>query len=116
MDQQELVEHVQVLLHCFVAESSFPTLAAKWKLLDCDGNSWDMYSMTNKHNQVTLHRKHWAQFSLHHFLEDGDVCVFDLKEEDALAIVVHIFRVLPISMCDKNSVHAHYKMREINAT
>lgn len=72
--------------------------------------------MKNKRNNVTLHRKHWAQFSLHHFLEDGNVCVFEIKEDDALALVVHIFRVLPISIADKISVHAHYGMHEINTT
>ena len=43
------------------------------------------------------------------------MCIFELTEDDALAIVVHIFRVLPMSMPDKNSVYAHYEMRENNA-
>lgn len=51
------------------------------------------YSMRNKRNNATLHRKHWAQFSLQRFLEDGGVCVMELLEGDALAILVHIFRV-----------------------
>jgi hypothetical protein len=41
----------------------------------------------------------WQQFSLHHLLEEGDTCVFELithKREDNLTFVVHIFRVVEV--------------------
>lgn len=105
------VESVQVLPDSFVAESCFPTVATQWRLRDCAGNSWEMYSMKSRRNEITLHRKFWAPFSVHHLLEDGDVCVFEKSEP--LAIRVHIFRVVPIST-DNISVHAHYDMRELD--
>jgi hypothetical protein len=40
----------------------------------------------------------WQQFSLHHLLEEGDTCVFELitnKTED-LTFMVHIFRVVEV--------------------
>jgi hypothetical protein len=40
----------------------------------------------------------WQQFSVHHLLEEGDTCVFELitnKTED-LTFMVHIFRVVEV--------------------
>jgi hypothetical protein len=42
------------------------------------------------------------------------VCKFELKEDVARAIVVHIFRVVAISTADKsNSGGAHYDVHKI---
>jgi hypothetical protein len=42
----------------------------------------------------------WQQFSVHHLLEEGDTCVFELitnKTED-LTFMVHIFHVVGVAM------------------
>ncbi|KAG0576535.1 hypothetical protein KC19_5G087700 [Ceratodon purpureus] len=106
-----------VLLDHFVAGMSLPPSPTRLKFLDCAGHSWDVYSKRNVYNQFALHRTYWALFSLHHLLEEGDVCVFALKEiEPVRSVLVHIFRVVPVTSTDSTSVHSHYKTHEINAT
>lgn len=105
---------MQVLPESFVGECSFPPGRTFCKLVDGDGNSWKMYSVKNSRSEMTLHRKFWALFSLQHFLEEGNVCVFELTQGETLAIVVHIFRVVAISAVNKSdSVRAHYDVRKI---
>ena len=66
-----------------------------------------------REEQVTLHRKFWALFSLHqYFLEEGDVCVFELKQGEAFAsFVFHIFRVVAILSADRSN--SHYDVRKL---
>jgi len=83
---------VQVLPDSFVAESSCPTVA-----MPPSGDSSTVlemheeiyctvqYSMKRiRCNEITLHRKLWAKFSVHHLLEEGDVRVsnFELEIEE----------------------------------
>lgn len=68
-------------------------------------------------NVFVLNRKHWGIFALHHLLEEGDVCVFELKEELSIrTVLVHIFRVLPVAMAGVSSIHAHYETHEVDTS
>lgn len=45
----------------------------------------------------TLDAQAWMEFSRSHFLEEGDVCVFELFNRVTIRICIHIFRVVGLS-------------------
>lgn len=51
----------------------------------------------------------WEQFSIQHLLEEGDVCVFELKDATSWTLIVHIFRVIDID-CIGVSYRDHYRV------
>ena len=52
-----------------------------------------------------------------YLLEEEDVCVFALKEKElARTVLVHIFRVVPVSSTNSTFVHSHYAPHEIFGT
>ena len=46
-----------------------------------------------------LNSKGWMNFSCNHFLEEGDVCIFELFDRKTFHIRVHISRVVPLTEC-----------------
>lgn len=95
-----------------MSESKLPTSLTQLKLVDSTGKAWEMYTRMNSCGVVAFHRKFWGLFSLEHFLEEGDVCLLQLKSKDALTMSVRIFRVVQLPKVDgKASVRDHYDMR-----
>lgn len=55
-------------------------------------------------------------FSRNHFLEEGDVCVFeDMNTQPAIRIGVYIFRVVELKGPIVLDWERHYKVLETNA-
>lgn len=48
----------------------------------------------NKLQNPRLNAEGWMNFSLNHFLEEGDICVFELFSKSPFRIKVRIFRVV----------------------
>lgn len=79
-------------------------------LEDCTGKTWEVQARENVKFQVQFYRKPWAVFALHHLLEEGDVCVFQLTCEKTRTMLVRIFRVVPIPLLDRLSYRDHYEL------
>ncbi|KAG0630663.1 hypothetical protein M758_1G194800 [Ceratodon purpureus] len=81
----------------FVLDTKFPSARTTLRLVDWNGSkTWEVYSRINTCNEISFYRSHWGVFSLEHFLEEGDVCVFQLVDRDTFTISVRIFRVLQL--------------------
>lgn len=109
----------QELPHAFAAELRLPaSVTTALDFVDMsNGQSWEMQICKNTQNKFALHRRRWAVFSLHHFLEEGDVCVLeviDIHGGTPIQVGVRIFRIQPlIPNSGKNiiTIHDHYDMR-----
>ena len=108
----------QVIPQTFARESSLPTAGTTLTLVDCTGESWEVQShssfLTNSDPVITIHRRDWCVFSVHHFLEEGDVCVFELTDPECFTILVRIFRVVDIPKLpgQRYTVEDHYNIQE----
>lgn len=62
-------------------------------------------------HRLTLLPTDWALFAVQHFLEEGDVCVFETTDGEALTVLVRIFRVVAIpSGLRIEDVRTHYSV------
>ena len=67
----------------------------------------------NDLKNATLNAHGWMNFSRTHFLEEGDVCVFEvLKTHPAFRIGVYIFRVVELKKPRGHDWEHHYKVAE----
>lgn len=83
-------------------------------LIDATGRSWEMQWTARGRHRLALCPKDWALFAVHHFLEEGDACVFEATDAEALTLLVRIFRILPIpsGLCI-DDVYTHYSVLEL---
>ncbi|XP_011621668.1 B3 domain-containing protein Os01g0723500 isoform X2 [Amborella trichopoda] len=84
--------------HCFYlhiprsfAKMHLPKVRLAMHLRDPTGREWEVICICREGNATALSGG-WAAFSIGNNLEEGDVCIFELKEEKLMA--VHIFRVV----------------------
>ncbi|KAG0567576.1 hypothetical protein KC19_7G144900 [Ceratodon purpureus] len=81
-------------------------------LVDSVGRSWEMQWYASGRHRLTLVPKDWALFAVHHFLEEGDRCVFEATDIEALTILVRIFRVVDIhDNLSTDSIYTHYSVK-----
>jgi hypothetical protein len=85
---------------------SFPRELSSGETLNiflCDGTGNKTRALITQRGITTG----WEQFSIQHLLEEGDVCVFELKDATSWTLIVHIFRVIDIN-CIGVSYRNHY--------
>ena len=108
----------QVIPQTFAKQSSLPAGGTALTLVDCTGESWEVQShssfLTSSEPVIAIHRRDWRVFSVHHFLEEGDVCVFELTDPECFTILVRIFRVVDIPKLPgrRYTVEDHYNIQE----
>ncbi|KAG0564402.1 hypothetical protein M758_8G104500 [Ceratodon purpureus] len=113
MSDVHVYQHFKMILpDQFVKESSLPATGCRITLEDRTGRKREVHSRENVNFQVGLIRKGWGLFALEHFLEEGDVCVFELSDREARHILVHIFRVVQIEEVDGYSFDDHYELHK----
>jgi len=103
----------QVIPQTFARESSLPAAGTALTLVDCTGESWEVQSHISN-NAMAFHRRDWCLFAIHHFLEEGDVCVFELTDPECFTILVRIFRVVDVPKLpgQRYTVEDHYIIQE----
>ena len=104
----------QVIPQTFARESSLPAAGTALTLVDCAGESWEVQSHILCNKAMAFHRRDWCLFAIHHFLEEGDVCVFELTDPECFTILVRIFRVMDIPKLpgQRYTVEDHYDIHE----
>jgi glyoxylase-like metal-dependent hydrolase (beta-lactamase superfamily II) len=83
-------------------------------LVDSIGRSWEVQWYASGRHRLALVPKDWALFAVHHFLEEGDACVFEATDIQALTILVRIFRVVDIpDNLGTDIIYTHYSVEPV---
>jgi hypothetical protein len=81
---------------CDFAKSHFPKEDTDLILEDDNGYKWPARWLRNAGRRGLSGG--WGTFSRDHFLEEGDVCVYEVVDSCNWRIVVHIFRVVDVKI------------------
>lgn len=77
-------------------------------LYDLTGKTWEVEWLGDHPKRPGLHSAGWTKFVLEHFIEEGDVCVFELPDPKVFNISVEIFPVVPLVETLEHGWRSHY--------
>lgn len=94
----------------FVDALQMPSRTMNMTLCDFTGKTWEVEWLGDEPGRYGFRSAGWTRFVLEHFLEEGDVCVFDLPDPQHFHILVHIFPVVELVEISPNGWQSHYSL------
>ena len=85
-----------------------PPVRQKTTFFDSTGKTWDVDWQGDDHPKFGFNSTGWVKFVLDHFLEEGDVCVFELPDPKVFNISVTIFPIVPLANTPELGWKSHY--------
>lgn len=81
----------------FVEALRIPPTRLTVTLYDFTGKTWEVEWLGDHPRRTGFHSAGWTKFALEHFMEEGDVIVFELPDPLHFNILVHIFPVVELT-------------------